>query len=86
MRLDGNYVPARDCMRANVKEGYIDQFAYGLDGSMKFVSANMPEYLRIYGEVTIQAPAFTPCCQSIRNVRRKKWWSEKPGAPVEKIL
>lgn len=83
IRLDGNYVPARDVMRANVKEGYVDQFRYGLDGSMIFSSANMPDYIRSYGEVTIQAPAFTPCCGSIRKARRAKWWSEKPGAPTE---
>lgn len=85
LRLDGNYVPARDVMRANVREGYIDYFAYNLDGSMKYVSTNMPEVMRVYGEVTIQAPAFTPCCGSIRNARRTKWWTDKPGAPVNTL-
>jgi hypothetical protein len=85
IKLDGNYIPARDVMRANVKLGYIDQFAYNLDGSMKFISTNMPDHLRVHGQVTIQAPAFTPCCQSIRNVRRSKWWTQAPGAPVEKL-
>lgn len=85
IRLDGNYIPARDVMRANVKNGYIDQFRYGLDGSMQFVSTNMPDVIRTYGEISIQAPAFAPCCGSIRNARRGKWWTQSAGAPVESL-